>query len=85
MAENENDLQKMLNCADEWCKRWRLSINSKKKEVLEFRKPGRKRSEFQFCFGTNKLAFTDKYKCLGLFLDEHVMFVWDINVGRLGE
>ena len=30
VAENETDLQKMLTCADEWCKRWRLSINPKK-------------------------------------------------------
>ena len=29
MAENENHLQNMLTCADDWCKRWCLSISKK--------------------------------------------------------
>ena len=75
MADNEYDLQKMLTCADQWCKKWRLSINPKKTEIMEFRKAGKKRSTYQFNFGSNKLQFTDKYKYLGLIFDEHMSFL----------
>ena len=44
-----------------------------KTDIMDFRKPGRKRSEYQFHFGCNKLEFTNKYKYLGLVLDEHVI------------
>ena len=47
---------------------------------MKFRKPGRKRSEHQFHFGSNKLEFIDKYKYLGLFLDEHMSFLHGTSV-----
>ncbi len=88
MAENENDLQKMSTCADEWRERWCLSINPQKTEVMEFRKPSRKRTEFQFCLGTNILEFTDKY-CISwpFYWWTRVtrVLIWDISVGRLSE
>ena len=34
----------------------------------------RKRSEFKYHFGDNELGTVDKYKYLGIYLDEHITF-----------
>lgn len=74
VSENEIDLQSMLACVAGWCKKWCLSINYKKTQVMHFRKRGR-RSTFSFFIEEQPIEFTDKYKYLGLFLDEHLSFL----------
>ena len=73
LAETELDLQKMLTCANNWCKKWRLSINEKKTEIMHFKNPAMRTSDFQF--GESKLNYTKYYKCLGFYLDEHMNFI----------
>ena len=60
MAETEQDLQNMLLCAVNWCKRWRLMINQTDQpgrstrqinQIMHCRKPGTKRSVFHFFGG----------------------------------
>ena len=37
IAENEKDLQTLLNKMNEWCLRWKLNININKSNVVHFR------------------------------------------------
>ncbi|XP_063446895.1 uncharacterized protein LOC134726422 [Mytilus trossulus] len=70
MAENECDMQKMLDKLHDWCKKWRVLINTDKSKVVHFRASRKKRSEFQFRIGGNILQIIDKYKYLGVILNE---------------
>ena len=74
MADSEEDLQRMLSCAEAWCSKWRMTINEKKTEIMHFRNPRSATSTFQFYFGEKKLNYTKCYKYLGLYLDEHMHF-----------
>ena len=33
VAENQSNMQKMFDFGDEWCKKWKLSINSSKTQI----------------------------------------------------
>lgn len=59
MAENERDMQKMLFHTNEWCKKWRMSINEKKTNVVHFRSPPTRISNYQFCFGEKKINYVN--------------------------
>ena len=73
-AENEEDLQKILKCIEEWCKKWRLKVNSEKTNVVHFRKKGKSISGFEFVFDNTVLSIVDRYKYLGTVLNEHLDF-----------
>ena len=73
-AENEKDLQKMLKCAERWCKKWRLRVNLSKTQIMHFRRIGNKRSKFQFDFWDHRLEYVENYKYLGFILDEHMNY-----------
>ena len=48
LANNESDMQTLLNTLHTWCQRWRMLINTEKSKVVHFRQGRRDRSEFQF-------------------------------------
>ena len=70
MALSEADMQNMMDKLHDWCKRWRVLINTDKPKVVYFRAPRKKRSESQFRIGGNILQITDKYKYLGAIFSE---------------
>ena len=37
-ADNENDLQRLIDLIYDWCRKWRLSINQDKSQILHIRK-----------------------------------------------
>ena len=74
LAEQENELQLMLNIVAEWCWKWRLEANQEKPQIVHFRPKSLKRSSVAFHFGQIRLLYTEKYKYLGLTLDEHLTF-----------
>ena len=43
LAENESDLQKLLNKLHEWCEKWQLQLNIKKSQIVHFRNKWRKK------------------------------------------
>ena len=73
-AENEEDLQKILKCIEEWCKKWRLKVNSEKTNVVHFRKKGKSISGFEFVFDNTVLSIIDIYQYLGTVSNEHLDF-----------
>ena len=83
LASSETDMQCMLDKVHEWCKRWRVLINTEKSKVMHFRPSRSKRSEFQFKFGDNLLQITDTYKYLGVTF--HDLKDFRDNANRLSE
>ena len=74
IAESEESLQEMLNVLENWCKRWRMRVNVKKTKVIHFRTRTQQQSVFKFSLNNNALEYVDKYKYLGIVLDEHLDF-----------
>ena len=53
IAENEENLQIMLNKLNEWCEKWHLTINNGNSQVVHFRKKNRKaKRTFSFNIGS---------------------------------
>jgi hypothetical protein len=77
VALSEADMQNMLDKLHDWCKRWRVLINTDKSKVVHFRAPHKKRSESQFRIGGNILQITDKYKYLGVIFSEKKDYTLD--------
>ena len=46
IAPCENKLQLLLDCVDEWCEQWRLSINGENTKVIHFRNVSTLQSDF---------------------------------------
>uniref|UniRef100_A0A3P9KUI9 Reverse transcriptase domain-containing protein n=1 Tax=Oryzias latipes TaxID=8090 RepID=A0A3P9KUI9_ORYLA len=85
LADEEIKLQGMLNTMNDWCNKWRLTINSDKTQIVHFRKPLVPQSNFLFYFGKTTLMFTDTYKYLGFVFHKNMMFsegkqsaVWEV-------
>uniref|UniRef100_A0A3P9I5V0 Reverse transcriptase domain-containing protein n=1 Tax=Oryzias latipes TaxID=8090 RepID=A0A3P9I5V0_ORYLA len=74
LIDEEIKLQGMLNTMNDWCNKWRLTINSDKTQIVHFRKPLVPQSNFLFYFGKTTLMYTDTYKYLGFVLHKNMMF-----------
>ena len=74
VADNENDLQILLDILHEWCAKWRLSLNKDKTEVVHFRPSRSQKSNTTFRYGQCELKTVSKYKYLGVILDEFLNF-----------
>ena len=82
---NEQDMQILLDKLHDWCKHWRVLINTGKSKVMHFRTSRRKRSEFQFHIGDNILELIEKYKYLGAMFTEKNDFTLNAeNLARGG-
>ena len=66
MAESEENLQSMLNTLSDWCRRWRVLINTNKSKCMHFRRGNSQRTQSEFHIGDSKLETVDKYKYLGV-------------------
>lgn len=85
VANSPEDLQTMLNKLHEWCKRWRVLINTNKSKCLHFRKNRTKETSFNFTIGSNKLEKVDNYKYLGVKLTHTGNFTLNAeNLGKAG-
>ena len=80
LADNEKDLQTLLDLMHAWCIEWRPSINITKSNIVHFRGSRKKRSNFSFHYGDTSLEYKDEYKYLGIYLDEHLYFTSCINI-----
>ena len=74
IAESEGDLQVLLDVVNKWCAKWRLEVNLSKTKVMHVRKANCKRSEFKFKFEGKQVDYAEKYKYLGISINEHLKF-----------
>ena len=71
LAENEQDLQQLLNVLSEWCKEWDIVTNLEKSNVVHFRSSAVPRTNCEFHIGNldnNKVQVVDRYRYLGIVL-----------------
>ena len=62
----------MLNKLNEWCSKWRLSINSDKTKIVHFRPASVVCCNDIFSCGHLNIEKTEKYKYFGLWFQEHL-------------
>lgn len=74
VANNEKDLQIMLNTMYNWCAKWRLKVNLDKSNIVQFRPKRKPQSKFCFKYGSKTLDYVSHYRYLGAVLDEHLSF-----------
>lgn len=74
LAENEVDLQILLNKLHQWSTENKMNINCKKSNVIHFRPPSVRRTSSVFNCGSEIVNLTEKYTYLGLLLTEHLDF-----------
>ena len=79
MAENENDLQTLINCVENWCNKWHMIVNHLKSKIVHFRKVRVSITDFSFTLQNNTVDIVQKYKYLGLISEEHLYFKASIN------
>ena len=73
--DNETNMQTMLDCLDQWCITWGLTINYLKSKALHVRAASAPRTEYNFVCGNSPLERTDQYKYLGVIFTEHLDFM----------
>ena len=76
-------LQTMLDTLNEWCNTWKMDINTDKTKVMHFRSNTSTQSNVQFNIGDKVIATEQKYKYLGLYIDEHLDF--DVTVSYVAK
>ena len=72
MAENENDLQTMLNQVSKWGHKWHIKFNNQKSQVVHYRKKRRNQTTFKFSLSNHEIKVVDRYKYLGIILQENL-------------
>ena len=72
IAPDESKLQLMLNDVAAWCRDWKHQINRTKTKIVHFRNASVHQSQHLFYCGTHNLDYTNSYKYLGLWIDEHL-------------
>lgn len=74
LADNENDMQIILNEINDWCSEWNMSVNISKTKVMDFRKKNVEKTDYEFKLCGNTVEYASYYKYLGVYLDEHLNF-----------
>ena len=70
VSDSEEKMQQMLDCLYEWCYKWRVTLNMDKTKVVHFRSNSVDRTDTEFRYGNSTVEITDKYKYLGLWMNE---------------
>ena len=65
ISESTNGLQSMLNVLNDWCCKWRITVNEKKTKVLHFRNRNVTRSSVIFKCDEKIIEYENDYKYLG--------------------
>ncbi len=76
IADSPENLQKLLNVMNSWCKKWRFIINPTKSNVVHYRNAPKVQTNFVFKLGDNGpiLDKVDSYEYLGIYLDQYLTF-----------
>ena len=72
LSPDINKTQILLNTMTSWCQKWGMKINSKKSQVVHVRHHQKARCSNQVFCCDESLAYTDTYKYLGFYINEHL-------------
>ena len=73
-AENEEDLQRLIEHVHKWCKIWKMFVNSKKNKVVHFRNSRKPVTLFIFSYVEMDLEIVKTYNYLRVKFDENIHF-----------
>ena len=79
-AENEEDLQSLLNIVEIWCEKWRLEVNLTKTNILHIRAIRKLQSKFMFLFNKRPVPYCTFYKYLGCSINEYLDYKFTAEV-----
>ena len=65
-AKTAEELQKSLDILEEYCDRWKLTVNKSKTKIVIFRKRGRLPANLQFNYKGSKIDIVNKFCYLGI-------------------
>ena len=65
LSKTEAGMQTMLNKLDDWCRKWRITVNETKTKVLHFRPKAMIATNYVFKRGNQKIDVDSSYKYLG--------------------
>jgi hypothetical protein len=77
MAEDKDDLQKLVECLDKYSEKWRFEVNAKKSAIMVV---GRK-EEPRLEIGGNAIPVVDQYKYLGVVMNKN--WNWKQHIQQL--
>ena len=72
LAENERDMQSLLDIISEWCNDNKIHINRDKSKVVRFRIPSTPLSKHIFKCDNNEVNYVSSYQFLGLLFTEYL-------------
>ena len=70
ISEKEQDLQHLIDEVYNWCKKWRMIVNTDKTQIVQFRLKKVQKTNFKFHLGGNELLVVNNYKYLGVIFDQ---------------
>ena len=74
LADNEVEMQTMLDEVNDWCIEWNMNVNMAKTKIMEFRQDKAEKSNHKLKLGKDTVEFVPSYKYLGVYFDEHLNF-----------
>ena len=66
LANDESEMQKMLNIVNKWCDQWKMKVNMSKTKVMHFREKKGNQCVKEIYLGRQVVENTDCYKYLGV-------------------
>ena len=74
ISSTEAGLQSLLDTVYAWCRKWRMTVNCSKSNIVHYRKKSQPQTTFTFTLGRRPLDTVTQYKYLGVTLDQHMDF-----------
>lgn len=65
-SKTPDELQKALNILEEYCNRWKLTVNTTKTKIIIFRKGGRLPTNLHFTYNGTNIDIVNKFCYLGI-------------------
>lgn len=72
-SDNESDMQHALDAFEEYCLKWKLTVNTEKTKIVIFGQ-GRRKSNLNFMFNRKEIEVLKEYKYLGVLLGQSGSF-----------
>ena len=72
LAPSPEMLQQQIDYVHQWCKKWRMNVNSDKTQIVHFRPIRQPRSSFVWKYGEDVLQIVSTYRYLGVYLHENL-------------
>ena len=74
-SDSEGGLQYALNTFNEYCDKWRLTVNAAKTKIIMFNSRGRPKPTTKFTLKGGDIEIINEYKYLGIYFSQSGAFV----------